>query len=555
MNLHNGTNKNGLFDIQGQALLAIDTLNVARLTTIPAVVQDTIDRLNSVSPMPTSYESAGSGIPSALTSWQSSGTGLAQTLSQFCQSILAAFVAEESNQIDTSTPANLDYLINIMGPAWPTTPGPYYVTPNVVGGTLTVGSGNAGDTIVTWTLTGSRGVAQQNAYAETITMTVGENPSALTPSISCVGEGLVPFLSQDWPQGSGLNRSFIATNPSASMLTNGSFDTATIANVPDKWLITAGVPGTTILLTTPEVQTVTISGSPTGGGYILLYTGIDGNQRATPMIAFDATDSTVQAALRTIDELAGVSVTATGTSPNFVHSVTFTGVGGNVTQLTSVNLLTGGTPAITHGTTTGGDANEYRGVSIKLVGNSSVLHTLYQSLGTLKKETVYFCHLRARRSGTATGAVIKVAVVAQIGGAATTDDAGGANELVINAAAISTGASDSCWFAFRLPAATVLPVYLRIAATTAIPTGATIYIDDVAIAAGVELYAGGPYVAAFAGRTASKAGDSWTLAVTNTYAGRWQTWYNRIFNTMQNDILLPTTGTTLLSNDLLLYPA
>ena len=547
MNLHSGAG-DGLFDIQGKAMHAIDVLNRATGTTVAGVVQDTVDQLNLITPIPLTYEQAGSSLPSALSGWQSSGGGLAQTLSTFCQSLLVAFVQDDSGQQNTTLTAALGYLIAQM-----TTAGDY-VTPNVVAGVLTIGGANVGDAVLCWTLLDGTGHALQNAYAETITMTVGSNPSANRPQISCVGEPAVSLLNFGWPGGSGLSLNVAATDPNSSLLTNGTFETSTYANIPDGWIVAVGVPGTTVKLTAPEQETIAITGTPTGGSYIVKYTDRNSRVWATPAIAWNATASGLQTALRTIPDLSQASVTATGTTPNWTHTVVFTGLGGDVTQLTSISLLTGGSPSITHATTVAGNANDYRGISLELVGDSTTLPALYCPLTGLKSETVYFVHARLRRSGAATGAVIKLAIVQQIGGSPLADDASNSNELIISVPDVSATGYTSEWFAVRLAANTVSPVYLRIAVTTAIPTSSYVYIDEVAVAAGTQLYSGGPFVAAFSGRTTAQSGDTYSLAVTNTHAGLWVDWYQRCFDLATKGLLLPTTGSTLIDQTEL-YPA
>ena len=104
-----------------------------------------------------------------------------------------------------------------------------------------------------------------------------------------------------------------------------------------------------------EVETVTIGGTPTSGHYHLTY-----NALTTGEIAYDATAATVQTALRLLAGLGSVTVATTaGTTPNFTHAVTFTGVAGNLTPMTmDITALAGGTPTGTIATTTqGANAN------------------------------------------------------------------------------------------------------------------------------------------------------------------------------------------------------
>lgn len=111
--------------------------------------------------------------------------------------------------------------------------------------------------------------------------------------------------------------------------------------------------------TVVESQTIAISGTPTAGTYTITYDG-----KTTAAIAFNAAASVVQAALRLVPGMANVTVTATGTIPNFTHTVVMTGVGaGNgltsPAQMTSTDSTTGGTHAIAHATTVAGTTDRW----------------------------------------------------------------------------------------------------------------------------------------------------------------------------------------------------
>ncbi len=116
---------------------------------------------------------------------------------------------------------------------------------------------------------------------------------------------------------------------------------------------------------TDEVQTVTITGTPTGGTFTLTYAG-----QTTAAIAYNATAATVKAALAALDNLHAEDITVTGgPGPGTAYVVTFGGGevdGVNVAQMTSTGSFTGGTtPAVAVATTTGGDgAITVNGVSI-----------------------------------------------------------------------------------------------------------------------------------------------------------------------------------------------
>ena len=94
-----------------------------------------------------------------------------------------------------------------------------------------------------------------------------------------------------------------------------------------------------------EVQTIAISGSPTGGSFTVTYNG-----NTSGSIAAGATAATVQTALRLVTGLSAVTVTQSGSGNNLTYRVAMTGVVGDPPQMTSTSSLTGGTPVITHAT-------------------------------------------------------------------------------------------------------------------------------------------------------------------------------------------------------------
>ncbi|MFE5332953.1 hypothetical protein ACFRCG_41875 [Embleya sp. NPDC056575] len=105
---------------------------------------------------------------------------------------------------------------------------------------------------------------------------------------------------------------------------------------------------------TSEVQTVTITGSPTGGTFTLTY-----DSQTTGAIAYNATSTVLKAALEALSNIDVGDVTcAGGPLPGTAITVTFGGglSGTNVVQMTASGVgLTGGTtPAVTVTTTTGG---------------------------------------------------------------------------------------------------------------------------------------------------------------------------------------------------------
>jgi hypothetical protein len=99
-----------------------------------------------------------------------------------------------------------------------------------------------------------------------------------------------------------------------------------------------------------EVQTVTITGSPTGGTFTLTLGG-----QTTPALAYNATASAVQSALEALSTIGAGNVTVTLAGSVYTCSFQGTKAFFDMAQMTATSSLTGGTsPAVTIATTTPG---------------------------------------------------------------------------------------------------------------------------------------------------------------------------------------------------------
>lgn len=100
-----------------------------------------------------------------------------------------------------------------------------------------------------------------------------------------------------------------------------------------------------------ETQTVTVTGTPTGGTFTLTFSG-----QTTASIAYNAAASAVQSALEALSNIGTGNVAcAGGPLPGSAVTVTFTGelASTNVAQMTATGSFTGGTsPAVAVTTTT-----------------------------------------------------------------------------------------------------------------------------------------------------------------------------------------------------------
>lgn len=118
-----------------------------------------------------------------------------------------------------------------------------------------------------------------------------------------------------------------------------------------------------------EVQSVTITGAPTGGTFVLVFDDV-----ATTDLAYNATPATVQSALQALPGIGAGNVTVTG-SAGGPYTVTFAGSLANqdVTQITATGDFTGGTsPAVTVTTTTPGSAGSILSVVDDTTGDTDL---------------------------------------------------------------------------------------------------------------------------------------------------------------------------------------
>lgn len=102
-----------------------------------------------------------------------------------------------------------------------------------------------------------------------------------------------------------------------------------------------------------EVQSVTITGAPTGGSFRLTYAG-----QQTGNLPFNATAAQVQAALYGLSNIGPYNVIVSGANGG-PYTVTFVGTlaGTDIAAMTASNTFTGGTtPGVTIATVTAGGA-------------------------------------------------------------------------------------------------------------------------------------------------------------------------------------------------------
>lgn len=179
------------------------------------------------------------------------------------------------------------------------------------------------------------------------------NATAVAGTFATALEGLAALEAEAMRQSYG-QQVFLHVNPEWVAYL-GDYVTRTgstlLTKLDNVVVADGGYPGTgTVSGGTAEVQTVEVTGAPTGGTYTLTYDG-----QTTAPIPFDADAAAVASALVALPNLFPGDIAVDGTNP---FTVTFDAVFGDVPQITGDGAgLTGGTaPAVATATTTPGVA-------------------------------------------------------------------------------------------------------------------------------------------------------------------------------------------------------
>jgi hypothetical protein len=188
--------------------------------------------------------------------------------------------------------------------------------------------------------------------------------------------------------------------------------------------------------------------------------------------------------------------------------------------------------------------------SLKITGNGSENTQIYQSLtpGSFSARTPYCLAVALRVSSVPAAGVLTIDL--HNGTSTINDDAGTANSLAISLPGLTTSYQFKTVF-FRLPEPLPSTLRLRFRLSTALSNTHSVYIDHVVLQKATEIYDHGPWVAATSGSTQWSLKDTSTLALTSNRAGPYQEWFDRLYGMKARRLLLPTAGSTLISESYL----
>jgi hypothetical protein len=541
-----------LFEQLGHIFGTAVTGNTAAGTTLPPEYQNIINDFSELTPP---YQTILSAVPRTLSGAQAGLNGASTNLMATAQALLIQTISDFQPTQNLNLQTALQILIAQME-------GNYHVSPNVPAVTsITAAGTNAGsDLAFVSSIYRGDGLKNEDLLAETLAITV----QSAAGQVQVVGAPAAnPAAGFQWPLGSGASASIgPSTTNNATILTGGGMDTASAldANVPNGWLIPsgAGTPGTTIVMSTVAIQQIVVGGTPTTGYYYLVYTDALGNTQQTVAIPFNGTASALQAALQSLAGLGGVSVTATGTTPNFTFEITFNGVAGPLTALSAINFTDSATFTIT--TPTAG-TTAYAGRSVSFVSNNTE-HTALMQPVTLQPLTQYAFFARLFRE---TGANAGVLTFELLDGSTNSvvQNAQGVNQsFAVTISALNANAWNAVGVAFQTPATLPETLYFKIVESTVFTNAKYVIIDEVQLVPMQAVYQGGPSLAVFPGIEVNAAppctvGDyySWVTANTlsNSGVAGFQSWADRAWNMrgLSTGLLLPSSGGSLLNDNLI----
>ncbi len=369
------------------------------------------------------------------------------------------------------------------------------------------------------------------------------------------GDEAYAKLDGNYPGGTGRSYSItqyrLDNSNVDNLISTSNFSTADIyaTSQPSNWI--AYDADATGSLTNYVTQNIEITNSPTGGYYnIVLYEKGGTKQLVSENISYASNGASVQSSLRKLPGYSQVTVTSTGTAPNFTHTITFVGTEYAYAAVVR-EFLTGGSGApysVVSALVTDG---EFRtaGRSLKIDGDGSEQTDYYQKI-TLEKDTVYFAHALIKETTTITSGTLNLSLVDSPAGTVLQDRQGNNNTGSVTLSSLSAGWNHFGVF-FRTNNDLPESVYLRLNCATAIDASGTLCVDTVRLLPAAQFYNGGPYYCLFEGDTNFELNDTFTIAVNNNYSGEIQQWFDRIYDVRNFRRQLPHSGSPTYADTLI----
>lgn len=429
------------------------------------------------------------------------------------------------------------------------------VESSTVSSSVTAGGGNTGDGELFISTKFYDGTESQLLFDEDLLFTCTSAEQNGDRLFTAKGDEAYPKLHGNYPGGTGASYSIrpskLDNSNISNLLTNANFTTtdAYADPQPNDWI--AYDADATGSVTNVVTQNIEITNSPTGGYYnIVLYEKGGTKQLVSDNIPYNSGSAVVQDILRNLPGYSEVTVTSTGTTPNYTHTIAFVGVE-YAYAATVREFMTGGGGApysVVSALVTSGDFRT-GGRSLKIAGDGSEQTDYYQKV-TVQKGTVYFVHALIKETSAITTGTLSLSLVDSPGGTVLQDIQGNNNTTSVTLSSLSAGWNHFGAF-FRTSEDLPESVYLRLNCPTAIDAAGVLCIDSIRMFVASNLYAGGPYYCLFEGDTNFAIDDTFTIAVNNNYSGEIQQWFERVYDLRTLRRQLPHSGSPTYADTLI----
>lgn len=521
MKLHDAVNRDGLFDYLGRLWDAADSW-----ATHAAADRDLAYQALQATAGAALFDVEEDPSEAAATRRRaleaSAGGPLSQLITDAARITRAAYRGEFN--ATASTNAALAEIVRQMDA------GGYYVTPPAVSVAVTAGS-NAGDAELIASLRQASG--RDNYFAADASIT-----ARYDTALRLVGPAAITAGDIDWPGGTTVSGRSLGTLGHTQGLVDGSM-AEDARGLPAGWI--ASGDGWSILQ--PPQDTITADATPSGGWWALRWTTHDGRTLQTATLSPTATAAAVAAALRQLDELE--SVTASGSMADG-YVITFDGCPGDAATLAVVDELTGATLSVSRTRT--GDPGAWLGPALDLAGDGSATPGFWHPLPRPSDATRYLGLARLYADAGTSGTLqMGIYDSPTPGASAISDAAGNSQQLNIDLSTLTADtfqtvsqplvvpADRDCWFGLTV--------------TTAVAAGKHLRINWPQLVSPALDVADGPALWLLHGRWGPQSGDTWTIDVTNDYAGEILLWWLRSFGAAAP--IPPTAGTTVIPDSVI----
>ena len=153
----------------------------------------------------------------------------------------------------------------------------------------------------------------------------------------------------------------------------------------------------------------------------------------------------------------------------------------------------------------------------------------------MKPDALYGIAVLARKGGTGSSAGTLT-----IGLANSSKTFATGNSIAIGHGDLSDSAYGVFTGSFRARTDLADPIYLTIEQTTAFTNGTNVFIDGLVFAEMIPTAPGGAHFLIVPGATSFNLEDTFTVAVTNNGEGSFHRYFDRVFNTYEHGIYLPS---------------